>query len=362
MDDLYMKRYLPGANTYKGFFSFYKNLLDGLKRVFIIKGGPGTGKSTFINRLATYFGSKGHNIELLCCSGDVSAYDGLIITDRGIAIVDGTSPHILDPENPGAVEEILDFGQLWNDRILIKNKDEIVNINEQMSNNYLYAYKLLETAKSIHDNLKDIYKHNMNFNKNYEIESNLIQQNINDFQSKKAKQRHMFATAITHHGYVNYYNSITKNSKKKIAILGEPGTGKSTLIKHIGETAFKRGYDVDFYHCGFAPDSIDLVDIKDINMILFDADTPHEHSVQADYKIDLNENLNQTALSGKKEDIKRLKKTFDDFINNAVRYLDISKTLHDSLEKYYKNAMCFSELESLSVQVIDKIEYYMKAD
>ena len=43
-----VKRVFPGNNTPMGFFSYYDHILPkDATRVFVIKGGPGVGKSTF---------------------------------------------------------------------------------------------------------------------------------------------------------------------------------------------------------------------------------------------------------------------------------------------------------------------------
>lgn len=40
--------YFAGGNTAKGFYSLYDSNLKGLERLFILKGGPGSGKSTIM--------------------------------------------------------------------------------------------------------------------------------------------------------------------------------------------------------------------------------------------------------------------------------------------------------------------------
>ena len=45
--------HVPGGNTSLGFYSFYDNVIGPeARRVFILKGGPGAGKSTFMTRIA----------------------------------------------------------------------------------------------------------------------------------------------------------------------------------------------------------------------------------------------------------------------------------------------------------------------
>ena len=44
--------YFAGGNTARGFFSLYDSNFAGLEKVFILKGGPGTGKSTLMKKIA----------------------------------------------------------------------------------------------------------------------------------------------------------------------------------------------------------------------------------------------------------------------------------------------------------------------
>ena len=46
------KKYFASANTEKGFVSYFDEIYGVLDRVYIIKGGPGTGKSHFIRNIA----------------------------------------------------------------------------------------------------------------------------------------------------------------------------------------------------------------------------------------------------------------------------------------------------------------------
>lgn len=84
-----------GANTPQGFVSRFDQLADPLDgwREFVIKGGPGTGKSTLMKRVAAEAGSRCKRVELIHCSSDVDSLDGVILHDVKTSIADGTSPH-----------------------------------------------------------------------------------------------------------------------------------------------------------------------------------------------------------------------------------------------------------------------------
>ena len=60
-----VRRVYPGGNTYKGFYSFYDHILDqqSAKRIMVIKGGPGVGKSSFMKKLGEAMTQKGFDVE-----------------------------------------------------------------------------------------------------------------------------------------------------------------------------------------------------------------------------------------------------------------------------------------------------------
>ena len=113
-------RYFPGNNTPDGYYSFFESILPWKKarRIIIIKGGPGVGKSTMIRKISKELTKRGLDIELLHCTADSESLDGLIVGDCNIALVDGTAPHIIDPKFPGCVDEIINFGEYWNESAL----------------------------------------------------------------------------------------------------------------------------------------------------------------------------------------------------------------------------------------------------
>ena len=91
--------YFLGANSYKGFSSLYDDLvsLPDVKRLFIIKGGAGCGKSTFMKTIAAAANEAGLDVERILCSGDPESLDGIFIPAMRVAYVDGTAPHAAVP-------------------------------------------------------------------------------------------------------------------------------------------------------------------------------------------------------------------------------------------------------------------------
>ena len=71
-----VKNIYPGGNTAQGFYSLYDSALQNLRRLFILKGGPGTGKSTLIRQVGLAMVDRGYDIEFLHCSSDNRSLDG----------------------------------------------------------------------------------------------------------------------------------------------------------------------------------------------------------------------------------------------------------------------------------------------
>lgn len=57
----------------------------------------------------------GYNLEYMHCSSDSESLDGIVIPAKKVALLDGTAPHVVDPKNPGAVDEIINLGDFWDE-------------------------------------------------------------------------------------------------------------------------------------------------------------------------------------------------------------------------------------------------------
>ena len=88
-------RYFLGANSPDGFYSLYDQMIDPVqaRRIYILKGGPGCGKSSLMRRVAQAMEEKGASVEYIACSGDPDSLDAVVFPALNTAIVDGTAPH-----------------------------------------------------------------------------------------------------------------------------------------------------------------------------------------------------------------------------------------------------------------------------
>ena len=147
------EKYFAAANSFEGFKSNFDSIFSPLthKKLFILKGGPGTGKSTLMRGIADRFGDVARVTRILC-SSDTSSLDGVVLEkdEATVGIVDGTAPHVVEPKFPGAVEEIINLGDGFDYDALMNCSKEIIELSKKKSNAYKKAYVVLENAGEIY--------------------------------------------------------------------------------------------------------------------------------------------------------------------------------------------------------------------
>ena len=144
-----MKRsYFAGANTTKGFVSYYRQIFGEPERIYVIKGGSGTGKSRLMKEIADEAEKKEREVEYFYCSFDPASLDGIII-DGSLAVIDGTAPHVYEPTIVGIKENLVDLGAFWDEEVLRARGEEIKESLKAKKQCFKYAYSYLSVIGAI---------------------------------------------------------------------------------------------------------------------------------------------------------------------------------------------------------------------
>ena len=141
------------ANSANGFFSLYEKTFDvhEFDRIFVLAGGPGTGKSTLMRRIADAATELGAHCEEILCSSDPASVDGLILSmgKKRVGVLDGTPPHPRIITAPGCIEELFSFDRFWDAAGLSSQNAVITALGERKKLAYRSAYHYLAALGSL---------------------------------------------------------------------------------------------------------------------------------------------------------------------------------------------------------------------
>lgn len=348
------KHVFAGNNTSHGFFSYFNYTFnpEEANHIYILKGGPGVGKSSFMKKFAARMMKKGYEIEYIHCSSDNDSLDGILIPKLKIAFVDGTAPHTVDPKIPGAVDEIINLGIYLDNKKLEENRREIMQINKKKSNIYKSAYRYLECAGLILEEIQSIYDEVTNYNKFWdickEVSTKFFLNNIQDNENHSlGKIKKLFSEAYTANGYIKYTDNLCEGYKIW-AINGENRNASSKLLDYIAKEAMERGYDVEGYYHPLIPEKLQHVFIPKLNAIIITSENKSDQGYNA--TINLNQIIDYKKIKNQ-EELNNNIQLYELLINLALIKLSETKKEHELLEAYYVKSMdfkgvdkCFEEL------------------
>lgn len=356
-----VRHMFPGGNTSKGFFSFFDYILDQDRaaRIYIFKGGPGTGKSTLMKKISQAVTGRGHDVEHMHCSSDPESLDALVIPAAGVALLDGTAPHITDPKTPGAVEEIINLGEYWNEKGISANKRKIIEVRNEISNCFVRAYRYLGAALKIYEDTEAIYAAAMN---NADLNSiswefSGILFDLMPPADAPGRERRLFASAITPDGLVNFLDDLMTLDNIYV-YEGFPGTGTERVLERIKSGALERGFDAEAYYCAFRPDKLEHLILPGLNAAFATVNSYHVTDACAVRKVDFRQMLSSGMLAVHQSELEYNRIEFDRLLDKALDLLHREKQLHDELESYYIPHMDFEAISKKQQEIINRILDY----
>ncbi|WP_240338304.1 PRK06851 family protein [Peribacillus alkalitolerans] len=352
--------YFASGNTAHGFQSLFDSNLAGLEHIYILIGGPGTGKSTMMKKIGNLFEEQGQDVEYLHCSADPHSLDGVLIRGLSLGIVDGTVPHVLEPIAPGAIEQYVNLGKAWDSSILKENKEEIIEMNSQIAQLYQEGYAAFREALAIHDDWEKIFIAHLDFNKMNDMTEELKEELFGSHHmDKESTVKHRFLGAATPYGAVDHVPNLTEEITRRYFIKGRPGSGKSTMLKKFAAEAEYRGLNVEVYHCGFDHNSLDMIIVRELGFAIFDSTAPHEYfpNRDGDSIVDVYERAIEPGTDERYSDeLKTISSAYKNKMQEATAYLHQAKSLHDKIEKIYFTAMDFTVVDEIYNELLQEIE------
>ncbi len=202
-----MERYFLGNNTAYGFIGNYETELKNKNRVILLKGGPGTGKSSILKKLAAEAKSRGLDFELWYCSGDPDSLDGVYIKELDTAIVDATAPHASGADLPMIKDFIYDLASSLSHEKLAECKEEIEKALYSKKQHFIRAYQHLKSAFCHFNNQMELEMQGL---KQADIRAyaSVIASKLRSENRENSLRRSLFTYAICPNGEDTYYDHL----------------------------------------------------------------------------------------------------------------------------------------------------------
>jgi len=341
--------YFAGANSKNGYTSYFHRIVGNkYKKVYILKGSAGCGKSTFMKRVGEKALRKGLYVEFIRCSADSRSVDGILIPDMGFAIIDGTAPHIMNVKYPSARENIINLGEFWDEKKLRSSRDTLISLTDRKLFCYDNIYRALSAAGSI----RDIRAAQINKT----VQTDKLSAFANRICSKlilpsSGEERVRIQTAYNQNGFDSLP---TFSSAKNIYLIRDKYDIACLLLGLIRSYAERIGAERVVSY-----DPIDLTKPEAVYFpsgdILF---VPENRFVVADNRVIDNKPINTARFIDKKafseirQKDRALFKLYNALLDTAKQYFTEAADIHDSIERIYIRAMNFEKLTDFTNKFI----------
>lgn len=352
-----LPKYFLAANSADGFINGFPSAFsakDGWK-AYLIKGGPGTGKSSFMKKIAYFAHSKGLTVELIPCSSDPDSLDGVILRDKKIIILDATSPHTLDPVYPAACEEILNFGTFWDTRKIEKQREHIIRLTDKNKELHSRASRMLSAIGQLMRNDMKISLIATDIDKVFNFGEKLAKRYLkNKHQSSKEWIRYL--GGVTPKGYVFYNSTIDSYCENKIIICDELYTVSNILLSVIRDIALNYGYEIITVKNNFLPrEKIEHILIPEISLAFCTKNCYNNVEADGIRQIHAERFMNRAIIKENRGKLALSRKLINSLVSSTVATLYEAKEIHDRLESYYIKAMDFEGLNSLYNEFVENL-------
>ncbi len=307
-------KYYTCANTSEGFTDLTEDNIFDIETKIELKGSSSHIRNLVLKLALEYNGSE---CEEIICPGTSDLLSGVILRDKGIAIVNK------------CVEA--------NKVINLDSYFGVPEYNPRTKYLYECMFSSFAEAKKIHDAWEAIYGRNMDFTRLNKYGEDVINKLVRDRSvSGSGKIYKRFFGTSTADGPSNFIDNITEKLEKRYFIKGRPGTGKSTFLKKLLARLVESGYDAEVYLCSFDRNSLDMVLSRELSFCVFDSTAPHEKfpAKETDEILDFYTNSGLAGVDEKYErELFNIKSSYDMKVKEGMSFFKIARELRDASDR-----------------------------
>lgn len=356
-------QFFLGANTPLGFYSLFDQLEDPTQpwHSFLIKGGPGCGKSSFLRRAAAELGPSDSHMELIPCSSDPDSLDAVLLPQRHLSLMDATAPHAREADLPGLRHSILAFGDYLQPKKLLPKAKEIEELHALSPRLYGLALSYLRAAAAFLENSRAIASWAVDEEKVLGYAKRFAAKHFRPQEGPGVEQRR-FLSAICCKGLVTLEETPAQLCRKLYLIEDDCGAVAPLLLEALRRHALAAGHRVIVCPCPMDPQGKAehlLIPSAGVGFLSANHFHPMEEAAAkaaACRRIHARRFQDQEWLREKRGRFAHNRRAATQLLEQAVELLQQLKEVHDRLESAYSAAMDFPRLNAALPQILQRVE------
>ena len=342
----------PGAMGPEGFISCFDHLIPEhlLRRKLILKGGPGVGKSTFMRRVHAAMCANGAASTLYFCSGDPDSLDAVAVPDAGLLILDGTAPHIVDPQIPGARDSIINLGAYLDAAAM---RPRLPHIRACMADHAAATARARAALSAACALRRDGAALIASLTDESHIARLLraLTGAVLSFEGEKSDApaaRPVITDAVTPKGELCLLSP--GSQERVIRIVHHTAMDITPALRHLSHALRSAGYSVEEHLCPTAPGRLMHLTIPALSLLITTGDIPG-----AEQTFDFAACLPAGALLRHECALEQSLSSIRQHMHHAVSALHQAKQLHDELETFYVPSMDFARWQEMLDQTLESL-------
>lgn len=342
-----MEKYFAASNSSEGFCSYYDGVFnpEKLYKIYVIKGGSGTGKAFFMKEIAKYAELNGFSVRYIYCSSDADSLDGIIINEPKIAVLDGTSPHVYEPKYIGAVESFINLAEFLDEKMLSSSRKVIENISTEKKKGFERAYRHLSAYRKISENIQDVVYPCLKYEKMKKYASRFSE----GLKKEQGEEEHLLIRAIGMRG-LSSFDTYFENSKIYYEI-NDYFESAHFMLREIYSLMREKKINLRISNNPIINERIDALSVVS-NGLTFEINNRMDQNIRS---INMRRFVDGGAISKIRHSYRALARVRDNVLNLALEEFENIKKYHFILEEIYGSAMNFDAKEQFTREFCKKI-------
>ena len=341
------EKYFAASNSSNGFCSYYGEIFNpqNLYKIYVIKGGSGTGKAFFMKEVAKCAELNGFSVKYIYCSSDAGSLDGIIINESKIAVLDGTAPHIYEPKYIGAVECFVNLAEFLDEKVLASSRRVIENISGEKKRGFERVYRELRAYREISENIEDLVLPCVKLEKIRKYASRFA----DGLKKEEGIEEHLLTRAIGMRG-LSSFDTYYENAKIYYEINDYFETAHF-MMNEIYSSLKEKKINLRVSNNPIIKERLDALSTKESGLT-FEINNRMDDSVRS---INMRRFVDGGGVSKIRKQYRSLAHVRDHLLSLALDEFENIKKYHFILEEIYGSAMNFEAKEQFTREFCNKI-------